>query len=82
MHISKKKKVKKEIEKQNGSPFTDDLAWNLDESGVDQLTSMKEKVVVLKIRRVAYVNSSSDRTHLSTLGCIGGLDPLVNQMIS
>lgn len=43
---------------------------------------MKEKVVVLKIRRVAYVNSSSDRTHLSTLGCIGGLDPLVNQMIS
>ena len=65
-------KVKKELAELNGTEdLGNDLIYNLDESGVDQLSAMKDKVVVLKMKKTpTYIHSSSDRTHLSAAVCI------------
>ena len=66
--------AKKEIVRLNGGiAFTDDLALNLDESGLDQTSNKHDRVVTLKIKTLtSYIQSSSDRTHLSACVCIGG----------
>ena len=66
--------AKKEIVRLNGGiAFTDDLALNLDKSGLDQTSNKHDRVVTLKIKTLtSYIQSSSDRTHLSACVCIGG----------
>lgn len=67
-------KVKEEIVEANGgAEFADDLIYNLDETGIDQLSAMKDQVVTFRRKKLGtYVQSSSDRTHLSALTMIRG----------
>lgn len=67
-------KAKKELVDLNGGrELTPDLIYNLDETGIDQTSDMKERVVTFKTKQSpTYIQGSSDRTHLSAAVCIRG----------